>query len=190
MSRVIAVDLDGVLIDFNSGFAKVLKQVAPTVKLDVFDPRFPAVWGWPAHYGYTGDDEEKAWREVIHSSLFWKALFPYATAIADLEYLNQLQSKHDIYFVTTRPGDTAKQQSEAWLRGNGVDNPTVVICGAKAAFCTAVHADIIIDDKPENLLNQSYKVQTALFKRPYNEGYWDYFNKTVSTVREALADVV
>lgn len=190
MKNIIACDLDGCLVDFNSGFAKLLRSINPTVKLDPFDTLFPSVWDWPSHYGYSADDEIKAWTEVRNSGVFWRGLFPYATAWEDLELLNSKRDAWDIYFLTTRPGKTAKMESEAWLAQHGFKNPTVVISGDKQLFCEAVTASMIIDDRIDNLMNQSGAVKTALFKRPYNEGYRGIFNMDVSSLREALKDVV
>lgn len=190
MKKVIACDLDGVLVDFNSGFAKLLNKINPTVKVDIFDSAFPVVWGWPKHYGYSPEDEDKAWTEVKNSGMFWRSLYPYATAWDDLEFLQNQSRKHDIYFVTTRPGKSAKDESEQWLAGHGFKLPTVVISGDKAEFCKSVKADIIIDDKPENLYEQPFNVKTALFRRPYNAHVEGVFNLDVATVREALRDVV
>jgi len=127
--------------------------------------------------------------EVRHDGLFWRSLFPYATAYADLELLQKLEPKHDLYFCTSRPGATTKQQSEVWLRAQGMQNPTVVVSNNKTAFCAAIRADIIIDDLPENLLAQHLTVKQVLFRRPYNRGYHGYFSATVDSIREALSDV-
>lgn len=190
MKKVIVCDLDGCLVDFNSGFARLLKKINPTVKLDYFDSAFPAVWGWPKHYGYSAEDESKAWNEVCNSGLFWRSLHPYATAWDDLEFLQNISRKHDVYFVTTRPGDTAKDESQQWLIGHGFKLPTVIISSDKQAFCAAVKANIIIDDKPDNLFGQPHFTKTALFRRPYNDEYDTAFSMNVNSYREALRDVV
>lgn len=187
---IIVCDLDGCLVDFNDGFAKLLRKINPSVKVDTLAPTFPPVWEWPQHYGYGELDIKKAWIEAENSGSFWSTLHPYTTAYADLDCLNGLRSRHDIYFVTNRPGPTAKQESEAWLGLHGYTGATVVVSGRKGEFCEAVGASLIIDDMPGNLLTQWSEVQKALFKRPYNKTYWNYFTKTVETVREALDGVI
>jgi uncharacterized HAD superfamily protein len=189
---VIACDIDGVVCDFNTGFAKVLKRINPQVKLDYLDPNFPTCWQWPQFYGYSNADEQMAWAEAKNSGVFWQSLFPYPTAWKDLEFLQSRRYFHDIYFVTSRPGRSAKQETEEWLKGHGFPSPTVVISSAhlKHKFCDAVGADVMIEDKPETLLDLNHHTQTMLIKRPYNVGYWDYFNKTGESVREVLDHVV
>lgn len=189
MKQVIVADIDGCLCDFGGGFAKLLKKINPTVKLDPFDAGFPSIWGWPKAYGYTAEDEQKAWTEVCNSGMFWRSLHPYATAWDDLEFLQNNSRKHDIYFVTTRPGATAKDESEQWLVGHGFKLPTVIISHDKQAFCASVKANIIIDDKPDNLFGHN-DVKTALFCRPYNKDFREAFTMNVNSYREALKDVV
>lgn len=186
----ILVDLDGVVADFNSAFARLLKRINPSIILDATAPDFPDCWNWPERYGYSKEDESKAWAEVKHSGVFWRSLFPYPNGYADVEHLNILQRTHEIYFVTSRPGVTAKRESEEWLRGMGFNGPTVIICDShsKADFVQAVKIDMVIEDKPETLLDCN-NTHTVLVRRPYNKGYWGYFNDTVDSVREAVRDV-
>lgn len=187
----ILCDVDGVLADFNSGFARLLKRINPGVILDTTVSTFPDCWEWPQRYGYSKEDESRAWAEVKHSGVFWKLLFPFPNGYADVEHLNILQKTHDIYFVTSRPGPTAKRETEEWLQGRGFNNPTVIICDShsKADFVQAVGVDIVVEDRPETLLNCSLDVQKILVRRPWNVGYWNYFNATADSVREGLHDV-
>lgn len=187
----ILCDVDGVLADFNSGFARLLKRINPSVILDAAASDFPNCWEWPTRYGYSKEDESRAWAEVRHSGVFWKSLFPLPNGYADIEHLNFLQKNHDIYFVTSRLGPTAKRETEEWLRGQGFDNPTVVICDShnKADLVQAVKIDMIIEDRPETLLNCELGVIKVLVRRSWNVGYWNYFDKTVDSVREAVKDV-
>lgn len=189
MKQVIVADIDGCICDFNTGFAKLLKKVNPVPKVDIFDSGFPAIWGWPKHYGYSSEDEDKAWTEVKNSGMFWRSLYPYVTAWDDLEFLQSLSKKHDIYFVTTRPGNTAKDESEQWLIGHGFKRPTVIISYDKPLFCAAVKANIIIDDKPDNM-REANGVETMLFCRPYNVAEQGSFSRNVNSYREALKDVM
>ena len=182
---IICVDLDGVVCDFNSAYTKLLMKINPTIKVDYLAADFPTEWDWDKAIGFTYADREAAWTEIKHSGLFWRSLFPYPTAWEDLSTLYDLRKQHDIYFVTARPGLTAKQESEEWLRGHGFPGATVIIAIEKELIVNAVKADCIIDDNPKNLLYQT-NTKTILFKRPYNKLYWNSFNQTVTTVREAL----
>jgi len=187
------IDMDGVTSDFNSSMARLLKQINPMVKVDFTADDFPSCWEWPTHYGYSAADEQQAWTEIIHGGLFWRSLFPYATGNSDLIYLNSLQKKHDIYFVTSRPGVTAKWQSEEWLRAHGVANPTVVVTpkhASKKLIVQAVDIKLVVEDKPETLLDLPLGVVTVLMKRPYNKAYWGTFERSVNSVKEGLEGLV
>ncbi len=188
----IAIDVDGVLADFVLGFGQLLRRIEPK-DIDLFDPEFPPLWNWPEYYGWHKDTIARAWTEVENSGYFWKLLFPYATAQEDMKLLEALSHRHEIYYLTNRAGKTAKQETEEWLSSRGITNPTVVVCRNKGTFCKAVGVDIIVDDLPDNLLEAfgaSLGTKCILLKRPYNRGFWNYFFGTVSTVREALKDVV
>lgn len=183
----LAIDIDGVLADFNTSFGKLLMKIQPELKIDIYSSAYPAVWDYPKHYGFSAETINAAWTEVKNSGLFWRSLFPYMTAHKDIWELSKARWVHDIYFVTTRPGKTAKAETEEWLRANGFENATVVICYDKPILCEAMKIDLIVDDKPENLWMEYGGCRRALFKRPYNKEHWsDTSLMLVDSVREAL----
>lgn len=187
MSRpTLAIDLDGVLVNFNDTYTRLLMKIEPGIKVDLFAADFPPCWEYDTHYGFSKETIRKAWTEIRNSGIFWRFLFPYANAPSDLRLLRQMDA--DIYFVTTRPGPTAKRETEQWLESQGFFGPTVVIAGNKLAFCEAVGATHLIDDKPENLGDPAVALpwKRALFKRPYNKDYWGKYDASVESVREAL----
>lgn len=185
----IAVDVCHVLADFSHSFAKLMNSIQSR-PVDIYDPSFPVCWQWFEHYGWSDETIQKAWTEVKFSGSFWKFLHPLPNAYEDLKFLNAIQKYHDIYFVTNRPGPTAKQETEEWIAGRGYLNPTVVISGKKELFCQAADIDIIIDDSVDNLLKIKSGTKTILFKQPHNKAHWGYFGGTVNTIREALCSVV
>lgn len=160
-------------------------SIQPQTKVDIYDPSWPSDWDWPEQTGYTPDTVGRAWTEVCNSGVFWRSLFPYPTAWEDLKFLSKLRDKHDIYFVTTRPGKTAKAESEVWLEAHGFLKPTVIIAQDKQKFCAAVDIDIIVEDKPANLFGHDETIFPILFKRTWNSKYWNTF-KSVDSIREAL----
>jgi len=184
----IMVDLDGVLCDFNFAFAHLMNGVEYK-DVDLYSENFPAVWNWFPHYGWHPETTARAWAEVRECGFFWKLLQPYPNAYEDLKHLSNLSKTNDIYFITNRPGKTAKAESEEWLASRGIVNPTVIVSDKKGLVCKGIGIDIAIDDSPDNLLDifaSSHATKCILFKRPYNVGYWSYFWGTVTNVREAL----
>ena len=180
----LAIDIDGVLAQFDTAYTQLLMKIDPTIKVDVFAADFPVAWSIEDYYGFSPETVDKAWAEIKNCGIFWKFLFPYPTAWADIEALNAAKRSHDIYFLTNRPGATAKRETEEWLRGHGFDRATVVICSKKQLFCEAAEIDVLIDDKVDNCWNHK-STRTFLFKRPYNKEHWSAYS-CVDTVREAL----
>ena len=188
----IAIDLCGVVAQFNLSFAQLLQRIQ-RVDVDIFASDFPKVWSWPEHYGWSTDTINRAWAEVKASGFFWKMLFPYPSAHEDLKFLESLKPKHEIYFITSRLGGTAKPETEEWLAARGITNPTVIISSKKGLVCKGLEADVIIDDSPDNLLDvfgASINTKCVLFNRPYNVGYRNYFWGTCDSIREGLKNVV
>ena len=180
---VIICDMDGVLSDFNTGFSYLLRPH----KVPYLEDFFPHCWEWPQYYGVPQEVIEKAWNEVRLCGTFWRSLPPYPTAWEDIRSLQRLATQgHWVYFVTTRIGKTAKQETEGWLWQHGMDGATVIVTDKKHLVSEAVKADLIVDDKPSNLLGHPTGCRLALMRRPYNIQEQGQFH-SVSTVREALA---
>lgn len=176
----IGIDVDGVLADFNSEFIK--RCVAVTGK-DLFPARpfdIPT-WHYPQHFGYSEAEmafpNGPVWAHVIDDPTFWYQLFPYDGVP---EFLSQLDSsQHDIYFITNRPGVTAKMQTENWLefhnfglQTDAFSYPTVLISTEKGLCAKALGLDLYIDDKTENCMDVNHvspKTRTIMLARPWNK---------------------
>ena len=117
------------------------------------------------------------WEQVESSAReFWRSLQPISGSLGPLFRLSR--AIHDLYFITTRGGRTAKRQSEAWLTERGkVPFPTVLIADnpeVKGSLCGALKLDYFVDDRPENCLwaaKHSPETKVFLVDRPYNREY-------------------
>lgn len=175
----IGIDVDGVLADFNKSF---IERVIAVTGKDLFPPRpfdIPT-WHYPQHYGYT-DAEMKypdgpVWGSISDDSSFWYHLSPYDGVV---EFMARLDSGvHDFYFITNRPGATAKSQTENWidyhnfgLQSDSFSNPTVLVSGAKGMCARALKLDLYIDDNTENCLDvnsASPSTHVIMLARPWN----------------------
>lgn len=167
----IGVDVDGVLADFNSSF---INLVIAETGVDLF-PKRPfdiPTWNYPEYYGYTAQQTSDVWEKIKRDPYFWSLLPGYPLTRASLEYLNWRQSecRDDVYFITARPGQTAKQQTEFWLRESGAVNPTVLISDKKGACAVALELNCYIDDRLENANDVAREgVRTFLMDRPWNK---------------------
>ena len=119
---IIACDIDGVLADFNKGFAKLF----PNLRVPLESKTFPQVWDWPQALGASPDETLAAWEHIQKSHSFWEDLDPMDGALEAIALLAEasLEAKHEIYFVTNRFGMTCQQQTVDWLSLHGMpDTP-------------------------------------------------------------------
>lgn len=146
----IGIDIDGVLADFVTGFNALAKK-----EYNVDLPNPAPEWDWAKAGGLTSAQRNRLW-ELIKSTPFFGTLPPKAGAPDALDRLNDLAGNgHDVYFITTRPGVTAKMWSELWLTGHGCNIPTVLLAvneEGKGSIAKGLGLDVFVDDKPENNL--------------------------------------
>ena len=187
------IDVDGVLAQFNARFAERLIQVSGGKDAIGKDRRrnddFPC-WNWPEHFGYTKAENNAAWESVKRDQAFWASLRPYSDALDALIMLRSLrQNGHDIYFITARPGERAKLQTERWLMDHGMNVATVLISSAKGACAEALNLDFYVDDKPENCedVQEFSRAETYVVTRAWNVGFASPYIQRVANLSEALA---
>lgn len=169
----IGFDIDGVLADFCTAYEREVVAAAGGVNL--FKPwalkEGPVTWNWPEHFGYTREIVSAVWKKIKESNDFWYGL----SAMPEMELFAQWHDwaymKHEIYFVTARPGREVKHQTEEWLYRHLGFTPTVLISSEKGSICSALNLDYYIDDKAENVADvvaKSSTTQAYLLDRAYN----------------------
>lgn len=199
----LAIDIDGCLADFNTGYGELLIQATgenkfpPTWKQDLAAGTYPTTWFWDREAGYTKEQEALVWQKYIQKQgIFWESLGAYPDAAETVRMLNRLMKLgHDIYYVTNRFGLKAKYQTEKWLYGLGMDYPTVILSENKGPLLESLGADFFVDDKLSTIetVAAQYgatqkKMAIYLKDAPYNrEGRTNSY-KVVSSVKEALKD--
>lgn len=186
---VIGVDVDGIVANFESGYAPLLTKVSGIEFPRVNQPGWPDTWFWDAAAGVTKEQEAKVWKEmIIPSDDFWFNLPAHIGAAGFLASLNHMQyTEHDVYFITNRPGLTAKGQTEEWLVKFGVTDPTVLISGKKGLCCKALDVTHYIDDKTENCEDVSFtspSTQCFMLAKAYNRPA-NYVTR-ISTLQEFI----
>lgn len=165
------IDLDGVLADFTHGYVQLVK--AWTGK-DI--PEVPQTWNWDMDNGVTREENTEMWKHIRSSSFFWSGLRPMGDPSALYEALLELRDVGDLYFITTRPGVSAKEQTEEWLQGHfPLIQPTVLIDGGgKGPLARGLTLTHFIDDRPENIEDvASWSPATRVFLKnaPYNRSF-------------------
>lgn len=179
MKRPVVFDLDGVLVDFYTGYLCVCDTVR------VPKPPYPPV-SWVDY------DNDKVWRAIRESPVFWEGLPPdVGSRIFDrIEALAR-----PVYFVTSRVGIDPLGQSKRWLISNGIATPSVIVSKMKGEFCHAVEAAYLLDDKAGNAVCTAYmspRTRAYLLDRPYNQFDSLILGSKVSRVSsvEAFLDIV
>jgi 5'(3')-deoxyribonucleotidase len=171
----IGFDVDGVLADFNTAFMDYYAQVVGEDKF----PKRPfdiPTWDYPAFYGYTKEQDKAVWGKIVQDKTFWWKLPLYPWTEQVLQKLDELEHDGaDVYYITSRPGISAKWQTEAWLRDHGCelyDRPTVLVSSLKGHCAKALHLDLYFDDKNENcedVLNMAHDTRCITVAQPWNK---------------------
>lgn len=144
----IAIDIDGVLADFTSAYAKRIVKVTGENKFP--KPLVIPCWDWDVHYGYSKDQIAATWEDITKDGLFWQKLDP----IPDRDVfarLNVLAKTNPMYFITNRMGLNCKQQTEKFLYNHGIDYPTVLIASNKQPIIDALKVEFFVDDRLETM---------------------------------------
>lgn len=148
----IGFDVDGVLAKFTAAYQRLFVRIDGRELFQPGDEENPPTWHWPQMRGYSEDTAKSVWEHIMRDPSFWSRLAPLDGAETLSMCIAELERKHDVYFITNRPGENAKQQTEEWLRNYiGLTSPTVLISGDKAACCAALKLTAYVDDFLENI---------------------------------------
>jgi len=186
MRKRIVIDIDGVLSEFNQGFRDLL--IAEGADVPAFDQ--PRVWNWPKQFA-TNKQINRAWRRIDNDPAWWFSRPPHDDVtgmVASL--LASLAKDHEVSFVTNRRN--GRDWAVKWFLMNfpGVPNPQVTLSVTdKGPVLYGMQPDIIIEDKPDNLLDylvectvrKSKPAVCILVDRPYNQGLWNGVDRVPDT---------
>lgn len=181
-----AIDLDGVLFDFNTGWAELAQEMfGATV------PAVPTSWNH-AHTVLTKEQRNKMWQTIIHGH-FWRDLPTYPRTGEFLKNLNQFvqeDEERQVYFVTSRSGVFVRTDSRAALNAAGFPNAMVIPvsnASKKLPILKALEIQLFVDDKPETV-NETHrslrKMLTVGFNQPWNIGQFSRGMKQIDTLSE------
>lgn len=164
MSDPLFIDMDGVLVDFIGGCARLTGRPAPKRDPKIKDNRTMEEW--------FGDD---VWKRItIAGSDFWEGLEPFPWAAPLWERLCAAND-NDVYILSS-PGNgrTAQQACYgkiAWCRKHlGIDTDSIIL--AKSKSVVARPSVILIDDTDRILINwERSGGRGIVFPQPWNGMY-------------------
>jgi len=169
----IAFDLDGVLADLHTPFARTAFTLFPELDPKVIGSA--EVGASPPDDAAPADDEdltapppllsvpvnrrqsEAIWRHLSGINNFWETLDEIEPgAIARLAAIAE-ERDWEVIFITSRPsseGRTIQRQSQRWLERKGFTLPsTFVVHGSRGRVAEALRLDVVVDDRPDNCLD-------------------------------------
>lgn len=170
----VAIDIDGVLADFNTPYAQMLSDLS-SIPLEQFTF---TEWYW---YKKTGIDPKivsAVWDSITDSTnpvmlrKFWGGLSPLPGALDLAEYLDN-NRHYSPYFVTARHPNLYRVTYE-WLRNIlGIHYPQLIMSEHKGLICGGLDATHFIDDKYDNCLNvlrmRGTSTVVCVLDQPYNQ---------------------
>lgn len=166
----VGIDIDGVIGNFFQPYERLVVKLTGR---DLFGPNkwpkaLPQCWDWPQSFGYTDEEIKWCWKYIKSHPEFWKSE-PHLPGMNDVKQINVV--KHDIYYITNRPGQGAQNVSHDWLTVHGIYDPNVIVVERKGPICAALGLDVYIDDKYENVIDcqkESPSTRTYMPDYPYN----------------------
>lgn len=164
----IGMDLDGCWADFTGQYIKVMKRIAPDVKL----PEVPYTdWNWADRY-YSQADLAAAKVSTYENDRFWFGL-PRLATDADVQELIKLSMEHNVYFVTSRPPQML-DATVMWVENTlKIRSPQVAISHAKGPMAAGLGLDVMVEDNLRNLIeirrSVGSKCLPVLIDQPYNQ---------------------
>lgn len=171
----IGCDLDGVLADmdaallreaealFGEAVAQRLRDSAEPSPPDT-EPGDAAATASPpenvppaVRLQITPRQQRRLWRHIEAVENFWEGLTEIEPGVVKKLASIATERRWEIIFLTKRPdsaGATAQVQTQRWLESKGFTLPSVfVVQGSRGRIASALHLDVVIDDRPENCLD-------------------------------------
>lgn len=167
----IGIDIDGVLTDehryiIDYGTKYFTKNNIPYVlHKDIYDSK--------EIFEVTEEQYNGFWKENLLEYSKNISIRPFASDI-----INKLKiDNNEIYIITSRSFTTYENEYKdkmqnivkQWLLQNHVNYDYILFSKTKAEICKQMNINIMIEDKPENILSISSEIPVICYDHPYNE---------------------
>ena len=167
----IGIDIDGVLtdelkfiIDFGIEYFKT-RNIDYKLHKDIYDSE--------KTFEVTKEQWANFWKEHIFNYSKNTPIRPFAA-----EAINKLKNKdNEIVIITARYYTTYENENKKimqnivkeWLDKNNVIYDEIIFSENKLQVCKKLDINIMIEDKPENILSISKEIPVICYDHPYNQ---------------------
>lgn len=172
----IGIDVDGVLVDMGNYQLKYgTEYFKKKYNKDVIDPD---AYDIEQIFDCTYEERERFWKKYIWAYCLTEPITPNAASV-----INRLHSEgHRIFIITGRAHTTEKGITgklfrlmlRYWLKKNQVYYDEIIFCSEKESstekydVCMKKSINVMIDDKPENLLALKDKIDIICYHAIWN----------------------
>ncbi len=166
----IGIDVDGTLMDISSYMLETGRRYFHR------EPDDPAAFDVDAMFSCTHKERTRFWmRHLLRYCTAMPAIDGAAETIRRLR-----EDGHSIYIVTSRVYTTRsdligilfRSLLIRWLKKNGIAYDDIVFCEdtgeSKLRECQRLHVDVMLDDKPDNLITISRACRVIVCPMPWN----------------------
>lgn len=171
----IGVDIDGVLtdehrfiIDYGTKFLND-EGIEYTLHDDIYDNR--------KIFEINESQYDAFWRKYLVYYSENILIRPFAS-----EVIKKLkQENNEVYIITSRSFTTYENEYRQkmqnivknWLEKNNVVYDKIIFSTNKADICKKMNIDVMVEDKPENILSISKIIPVICYDHSYNKGLFD-----------------
>lgn len=167
----IGIDIDGVLtdehrfiIDYGTKYLND-EGIRYTFHQDIYDS--------PNSFEITKDQYDAFWRKYLVYYSENSLIRPFAS-----EVIQKLkQENNEIYIITSRSFTTYENEYQQkmqnivkkWLAKNNILYDEILFSTNKAEIVKKMNIDVMVEDKPENILVIAKIIPVICYNHPYNE---------------------
>lgn len=154
-------DMDGILTDFTTAYLKLVNSEL------IHDD----IKNWDI-YLHTSQTEKEFWNTLeLAGEDFWEHISPY---IGCFDMIKKLQSIDKITILTSVFSPSAAIGKIKWLNKWLPQSPIMPVCFDTEKWKYANSDSILIDDKPENIIEFiEHGGRGLLYPQPWNENFRD-----------------
>jgi phosphoglycolate phosphatase-like HAD superfamily hydrolase len=167
-TRILGIDLDGVLRDFVSGLTSAYRAHYPGHEVE-------PVTDWDLHQFFPigRDIYEFLWGDPEVTRMILEGAPPYDGAVEFVATLSGMEGV-EIAIVTHQPSPCARMSAWEWLRHHGVLQhvDSVIILSGALTKGDIDGLDVLLDDYEKNLEMLGAETIPVCMARPWNEGNW------------------